>query len=116
MAVDLSKMSDKELAKLQTDIVKETQRRAKSKIEDARKAAEAAAKKHGFSLNGAGRSAPHRRRNTRTPTIRARPGADGGGSLPGTSRRSSRVKRRKAWRSENVPRSLGPTRTGGGLG
>ena len=51
MAVDLSKMSDKELAKLQTDIVKETQRRAKSKIEDARKAAEAAAKKHGFSLN-----------------------------------------------------------------
>ncbi len=48
---DLSTMTEKELAKLQKDIDKELQRRDKQKIVDARKAAEEAAAKFGFSLN-----------------------------------------------------------------
>ena len=51
MARDLTKLSEKELAKLGSDIEKEIKSRAKSKIVAARKAAEDAAKKHGFSLN-----------------------------------------------------------------
>lgn len=51
MAIDLSKMSEKELAKLEKELEKEVQSRAKGKREAARKAADAAAQKHGFSLN-----------------------------------------------------------------
>ncbi|MEM9975488.1 MAG: H-NS histone family protein [Pseudomonadota bacterium] len=51
MAIDISKKSEKELIKLQAEIDKRLQQLAKSKKDDARKAAEAAAKKHGFSLN-----------------------------------------------------------------
>lgn len=51
MAIDLSKLSEKELAKLSDEIEKEIKSRAKTKRDEARKAAEAAAKKHGFSLN-----------------------------------------------------------------
>ena len=51
MAVNLSKMSEKELKKLGNEIETELKSREKSKRTDARKAAEAAAKKHGFSLN-----------------------------------------------------------------
>lgn len=51
MAIDLSKMSEKELAKLEKELEKEVQSRAKGKREAARKAAAAAAEKHGFSLN-----------------------------------------------------------------
>ena len=50
-AVDLKKMSEKDLGKLSDEIAKELKAREKGKREDARKAAEAAAKKHGFSLN-----------------------------------------------------------------
>ncbi len=50
MAIDLAKLSEKELAKLTSDIEKEAKSRAKGKRDAARKAAEAAAKKHGFSL------------------------------------------------------------------
>ncbi len=60
MAIDLSKMSEKELVRLQGDLEKEMQSREKSKRTEARKAAEDAAKKHGFSLDdllGGGRSA-----------------------------------------------------------
>lgn len=65
MAVDLSKLSEKELGKLSNEIEVELRTRAKNKRTDARKAAEAAAKKHGFSLNellgpkkGAAKKAP----------------------------------------------------------
>lgn len=51
MAVDLAKLSEKDLAKLRSDIEKELKSREKTKIVEARKAAEDAAKKHGFSLN-----------------------------------------------------------------
>ena len=51
MAIDLSKLSEKDLAKLSGDLEKELKSRAKNKITQARKAAEDAAKKHGFSLN-----------------------------------------------------------------
>ena len=51
MAIDLSKLSEKELTKLSVELEKEVKSRAKSKISAARKAAEDAAKKHGFSLN-----------------------------------------------------------------
>jgi len=51
MAIDLSKLSDKALAKLQDDIGLEFKSREKSKREQARKDAEAAARKHGFSLS-----------------------------------------------------------------
>ena len=51
MAVDLSKMSEKDLAKLSKDIESEIKSREKNKRDAAKKAAEAAAKKHGFSLN-----------------------------------------------------------------
>ncbi len=51
MAIDLSKMSEKELVKLRGDIEKTLAGMVKRKRDDARKAAEAAAKKHGFSLN-----------------------------------------------------------------
>lgn len=50
MAIDLSKMSEKELLKLKTDVEKALEKAAKQKIVDARKAAEEAAAKHGFSL------------------------------------------------------------------
>ncbi len=48
--MDLTKQSLKQLEKLASDIEKELSARAKKKIADARKAAEAAAKKHGYSL------------------------------------------------------------------
>lgn len=51
MATDLTKMSEKDLAKLSGDIEKELKSREKNKRDSARKAAEQAAKKHGFSLN-----------------------------------------------------------------
>ncbi len=51
MPTDLTKLSEKELAKLSTDIEKELKSREKGKRDAAREAAEAAAKKHGFSLN-----------------------------------------------------------------
>ncbi len=51
MATDLTKMSEKDLAKLSGEIEKELQGREKNKRNEARKAAEQAAKKHGFSLN-----------------------------------------------------------------
>ena len=51
MALDISSMSEKELVKLKVNIDDEMKRREKSKLEDARKAAEDAAKKHGFSLS-----------------------------------------------------------------
>lgn len=51
MAVNLKKMSDKELVKLEGELAKEIAARAKGKLVEAKKAAEAAAKKHGFSLN-----------------------------------------------------------------
>lgn len=50
MATDLTKLSEKDLAKLSADIDKELKSREKGKRDTARKAAEAAAKKHGFSL------------------------------------------------------------------
>ena len=50
MAVNLKKMSDKELAKLEGELAKEIGERAKGKLVEAKKAVEAAAKKHGFSL------------------------------------------------------------------
>ncbi len=51
MANDLSKMSDKELGRLQDDLEKEMKSREKSRRTEARKAAEDAARKHGFSLD-----------------------------------------------------------------
>ena len=51
MAIDLSKMNDKDLAKLQKDLEKELTTREKSKRDEARKAAEDAARKHGFKLD-----------------------------------------------------------------
>jgi DNA-binding protein H-NS len=51
MATDLSKMNEKQLEKLKTDIEKELKGRQSQKISEARKAVEDAAKKHGFSLN-----------------------------------------------------------------
>ena len=50
MAVDLKKMSDKELDKLSVNVAKEQAARKKGKLKEARAAAEAAAKKLGFSL------------------------------------------------------------------
>ena len=51
MGINLSNMSAKELSKLEGDIEKELKSREKEKLDAARKAADAAAKKHGFSLN-----------------------------------------------------------------
>lgn len=59
MPTNLAKMSDKELNKLSSDIAREKKNREKSKLDEARKAAEAAAKKHGFKLTDLmGGSAP----------------------------------------------------------
>ena len=65
MAIDVSKLSDKELKKLSIDLGKELSGREKGKRDAAKKAAEQAAKKHGFTLNellgpkkSAGRKAP----------------------------------------------------------
>ena len=51
MAIDLSKLNDKDLKKLTADIDKELKSREKKQKSAARAAAEAAAKKHGFSLS-----------------------------------------------------------------
>ena len=51
MAIDISKLGEKELKKLQGEIEKRLKSMDKEKISAARKAAEAAAKKHGFSLS-----------------------------------------------------------------
>ena len=51
MALDITDMSEKELTKLKSDIDTEMKRREKSKLDDARKAAEQAAKKYGYSLS-----------------------------------------------------------------
>ncbi|MEM0948798.1 MAG: H-NS histone family protein [Pseudomonadota bacterium] len=51
MAIDLSKMSEKELVKLRGEVEKALSGMEKRKRDEARKAVEAAAKKHGFSLN-----------------------------------------------------------------
>ena len=69
MAVDLKKMSDKELDKLSTSVVKEQMARKKSKLKEARAAAEAAAKKLGFSLTDLVSDAPKGKssRKTRAP-------------------------------------------------
>lgn len=61
MSVDLSGMSRRELEALQSNIEKALQDIAKNELKEARKAAEAAAAKYGFSLadvtGGAGKSA-----------------------------------------------------------
>ncbi len=60
MAIDVSKLNEKELQKLKSDVEKALSSFAKKKRDEARKAVEAAAKKHGFSLNdlvGGGRPA-----------------------------------------------------------
>lgn len=49
--MNLSKMTPKQLEKLKADLETELKEREKAKLLDARKAAEAAAKKHGFSLS-----------------------------------------------------------------
>jgi len=49
--MDLKKLNLKQLEKLKSDLEAEFKEREKAKLEDARKAAEAAAKKHGFSLS-----------------------------------------------------------------
>ena len=76
MAIDLSKLSEKELLKLQVEVDKALKDFEKTKREAARKAAEAAAKKHGFSLTdlvGGGRGkakkapAPAKYRNPSDP-------------------------------------------------
>ncbi len=51
MSVNLSKLTDKALVKLRDEIDTEFKAREKNKREQARKDAEAAAKKHGFSLS-----------------------------------------------------------------
>ncbi len=51
MANNLSKLSDKEFAKLAADVEKEKVERGKRQLTAAREAAEAAANRHGFSLN-----------------------------------------------------------------
>ncbi len=48
--MDLTKLSPKQLEKLQSDLSQELASRKKQKHDDALKAAEAAANKHGFSL------------------------------------------------------------------
>lgn len=50
MKNDLSKMSEKELLQLQGEIAKALKALEKNRLSDARKAAEDAARKHGFSL------------------------------------------------------------------
>ena len=49
--MDLKKMTEKQLKKLQSEIESEITVRSQQKKIDARQAAEAAARKHGFSLN-----------------------------------------------------------------
>ena len=75
--MDLQKLSEKELIKLRGDVEKALLSLEKRKREDARKAAEDAAKKHGFSLNelvdgaksGAKKAAtPAKYRNPADPT------------------------------------------------
>lgn len=77
MAIDITKLSEKELVKLRKDIDKTLASLEKRKKDEARKAAEEAAKKHGFSLNDlvtAGRgsakkpAAPAKYRNPANPT------------------------------------------------
>ena len=77
MSMNLEKLSEKELVKLRGDVDKALASVDKRKRDDARKAAEAAAKKHGFSLNdlvAGGRSggkkpaAPAKYRNPSDPS------------------------------------------------
>ena len=49
--MDLSKLNLKQLEKLKSDLESELKKREKDKLAEARKAVEAAAKKHGFSLS-----------------------------------------------------------------
>lgn len=50
MAIDISKLGEKELRKLKGDVEKALAKMEKQKVDEARKAAEAAAKKFGYSL------------------------------------------------------------------
>lgn len=50
MKINLSELNEKQLEKLKGDIDKELTTRVKQKLTEARKAAEDAARKHGFSL------------------------------------------------------------------
>lgn len=50
MKINLSELNEKQLEKLRSDIDKELGARSRQKLADARKAAEEAARKHGFSL------------------------------------------------------------------
>ena len=50
MAMDISKLDEKELMKLKSDVEKALASFEKRKLDDARKAAEAAAKQFGYSL------------------------------------------------------------------
>lgn len=77
MAIDITKLSEKELVKLRKDIDKTLASLEKRKKDEARKAAEEAAKKHGFSLNdlvtatrGSAKkpAAPAKYRNPANPT------------------------------------------------
>ncbi len=51
MAIDLSKLSRKELEKLQSDVEKTLRDLSKVELKEAKKAAEKAAAKYGFTLN-----------------------------------------------------------------
>lgn len=51
MAIDVSKLSEKELRKLQKSVEKALSAHDRQKRTEAKKAAEAAAKKHGFALS-----------------------------------------------------------------
>lgn len=50
MKIDLTKLTDKELEKLRADVDKALKTRGTQRLADARKAAEAAAKKYGYVL------------------------------------------------------------------
>lgn len=50
MKIDLTKLTDKELEKLRADVEKALKSRSTQRLGEARKAAEAAAKKYGYAL------------------------------------------------------------------
>ena len=69
--MDISKLSEKELIKLRGEIDKAISGLAKKKLDSARKAAEAAAKKHGYSLKDlVGGTKPVRKKAVTAPRYR----------------------------------------------
>lgn len=96
MANDLKSMTVKQLEKLKNDIDTELAGRAKRKLEEARKAVEAAAKEHGFSLDEVLGKPKGKSRRARTATAKYRNPEDPSQTWAGRGRKPEWIKAAEA--------------------